>query len=510
MEKKDLNTTEEKSKRFQLTDYWKKRIHEIQVEGEIRAEYFASQFRFFFIGFLVFFSLLSQLGGRPRSELWGQLGGISVLFIFNIIAFFLLKKSKKTGIYYAQIKYFASFIEITTLTSLLWYLSISSKNPTHAYTGAMSFIYFMLIALASIRNRTSVIYFAGALALLQYGGLMFYMYGDMKPVIANLVELSATISPAMGAAGEKFVIISIAPMGFILKTFYMGLTAFLVIYSIKNANETSKKQANLIFDTEKKAILEENMRLGMELDVARQLQAMVLPSSQEISSCKDLQVAAMMEAATEVGGDYYDVYPMPNGSTYFAMGDVTGHGLQSGVVMMMTQCSFRTSLEHGGRSLSDILKNINSVLYGNIQGRMKDTRNLTLSLFHYENGKIHLTGQHEDFLIMKAGEKKSTVIDTMDLGIYVGLTDSIEGMVSEKIIDFAVGDAFLGYTDGVTEAENKDKQYYGHARLKKKFEELAHLPASEIITGIYADLRHFIGVTEIYDDISLMVVKRTN
>ena len=126
---------------------------------------------------------------------------------------------------------------------------------------------------------------------------MFYMYGDMKPVIANLVELSATISPAMGAAGEKFVIISIAPMGFILKTFYMGLTAFLVIYSIKNANETSKKQANLIFDTEKKAILEENMRLGMELDVARQLQAMVLPSSQEISSCKDLQVAAMMEAA---------------------------------------------------------------------------------------------------------------------------------------------------------------------------------------------------------------------
>jgi hypothetical protein len=64
----------EKAFRFQLTDYWKKRIHEIQIEGEIKAEYFASQFRFFFIGFLVIFSILSRLGGIPVVELYGQLG----------------------------------------------------------------------------------------------------------------------------------------------------------------------------------------------------------------------------------------------------------------------------------------------------------------------------------------------------------------------------------------------------------------------------------------------------
>lgn len=498
----------EKAFRFQLTDYWKKRIHEIQIEGEIKAEYFASQFRFFFIGFLVIFSILSRLGGRPVVELYGQLGAISILLVFNVFVFVLLRKTKNSGVYYSQIKFLASFIEISVLTILLWYFAVSSKNPTHVYTGAMSFIYFILIALASIRNRKSVIYFAGTLAILQYGGLMFYLYADIKPMIANLMQLTAQISPQMAEANEKFKIVSIEPMSFILKSFYMGLTAFLVIYSIKNANDTSQRQANLIFDTEKKAILEENMRLGMELDVARQLQAMVLPSSQEISSCKDLQVAAMMEAANEVGGDYYDVYPMPNGSTYFAMGDVTGHGLQSGVVMMMTQCSFRSSLERGGQTLPEMLMNINSVLFGNIQGRMKDTRNLTLSLFHYENGKIFLTGQHEDFLIMKSGEKESKVIDTIDLGIYVGLTDNIEGMVAEREIDFAIGDTFLGYTDGVTEAENHEKHYYGHHRLKAKFEELAHLPATEIVAGIYADLRAFIGNTEIFDDISLMVVKR--
>lgn len=494
--------------RFQLTDYYKQRIREIQIEMEIKAEVFASKFRFFFIGFLVLFAFLSRLGGRPVQELYYQLSGISVLFFFNIFVFFILKKSSAERIYYPKIKYTASLLEMTTLTGLLWYLSIASGNPTHTYTGAMSFIYFIFIALASIRNRKSVIYFAGGIAILQYVGLMFYFYGDIQPILQMIAELTASIAPAIAEAGSAFIIVSIAPMGFILKAFYMGTTSFLIIYSIANANETSRRQANLIFDTEKKAILEENMRLGMELDVARQLQAMVLPNAEELEGCKDLDVGAVMEAATEVGGDYYDVYPREDGSTYFAIGDVTGHGLQSGVIMMMTQCSFRSSIERGGQSLTEILHNINSVLFGNIQGRMKDSRNLTLSLFHYADGKIRLTGQHEDFLLIRKGSNKSEVIDTQDLGIYIGLTDNIEGMVNEREISFSEGDVFLGYTDGVTEAENQAKEYYGMERLRAKFEELSDLGASDIVSGIYRDLKDFIGEREVFDDISMIVVKR--
>jgi sigma-B regulation protein RsbU (phosphoserine phosphatase) len=497
-----------KGYRFQLTDYYKKRIQEIQIEGEIRAEVFASKFRFAFIGVLVLFAIISRLGGRPPIELYNQLAGISILLLFNIFAFILLQKSTRERKYYPQIKYSASFLELTTLTGLLWYLATSSKNPTHVYSGAMAFIYFIFIALASIRNRKSVIYFAGILAITQYLGLMVYFHGDMAIILSRVESMTALLAPNIAENGDVFKIVSIAPMGYFLKAFYMAVTGFLIIFSITNANETSRRQANLIFDTEKKAILEENMRLGMELDVARQLQAMVLPSETEIGSCRDLEVAAMMEAATEVGGDYYDVYPMANGSTYFAMGDVTGHGLQSGVIMMMTQCSFRSSIERGDQSLTQMLMNINAVLYGNIQGRMQDSRNLTLSLFQYKEGKLHLTGQHEDFLLVRSGEKQAQVIDTMDLGIYVGLTNDIGSMVQERVIDFQVGDVFLGYTDGVTEAENEQKEYYGHERLQKKFEEFAHLSAGEIVTGIYQDLKQFIGEREVLDDISLIVVKR--
>lgn len=503
---------EDKNKgyRFQLTDYYKKKIQDIHIEMEIKAEVFASKFRFFFIGFLVLVAILSRLGGRPVEELYFQLGGISLLLLFNIFAYSLLKKSTREQVYYPKIKFLASFMEMSTLTGLLWYMTISSKNPTHVYSGAMAFIYFIFMSLASIRNRVSVIYFAGSIALIQYLGLMFYFYGDMKPILDQMMALTQSIAPELYESGEVFKVVSIAPVSFILKGFYMGMTGFLIIYSINNANETSRRQSEVIFNTEKKAILEENMRLGMELDVARQLQAMVLPNTQELTTCKGLEVAALMEAATEVGGDYYDVYPLDNGSSFFAIGDVTGHGLQSGVIMMMTQCSYRSSVEKGEKSLPKILNNINSVLFGNIQGRMQDSRNLTLSLFKYEDGKITLTGQHEDFLLKRKDSSSSETIDTMDLGIYVGLTDNISAMVAEKEFEFNVGDIFLGYTDGVTEAENSKKEYYGHERLVQVFESLSHLSSQEIVSGIYSDLKSFIGETEVFDDISLLVVKRTS
>ncbi len=81
---------------------------------------------------------------------------------------------------------------------------------------------------------------------------------------------------------------------------------------------------------------EENIRLSAELDVARQLQQMVLPRPSEFEGIKNLEIAGFMEPADEVGGDYYDVLSQ-NGKVTLTIGDVTGHGLESGVLMIMAQ-----------------------------------------------------------------------------------------------------------------------------------------------------------------------------
>jgi serine phosphatase RsbU (regulator of sigma subunit) len=90
----------------------------------------------------------------------------------------------------------------------------------------------------------------------------------------------------------------------------------------------------------------ENLRMGAELEITRQLQQLILPKPEELAAVAGLDIAGYMEPADEVGGDYYDVLA-DNGQVKIGIGDVTGHGLESGMVMLMTQMAVRTLLTSG-------------------------------------------------------------------------------------------------------------------------------------------------------------------
>jgi serine phosphatase RsbU (regulator of sigma subunit) len=260
---------------------------------------------------------------------------------------------------------------------------------------------------------------------------------------------------------------------------------------------------------QKNQLERENMRMGMELDVARQIQTMILPFQGDFDQCQDLEVAARMDTATEVGGDFYEVLPQADGSTYFGIGDVTDHGLQSGIVMLMTQSAIRSLLDGGHIKLQDALNQINMILYKNIQDRMNDRRNLTLSLLHYANGKVRITGQHESVILLRHNEATAVQIDTLDLGMYVGLTnDAFEDYVQELSFDFNKGDIMLLYTDGATEAENEKQELYGIHRLMAVVEKHRNKSSKEIINEITKEIYQFIGQKQLLDDISLVIVKR--
>ena len=92
-----------------------------------------------------------------------------------------------------------------------------------------------------------------------------------------------------------------------------------------------------------KQLKAENLRMETELDVARQLQQMLLPREEELQKIEGLDIAGFMKPADEIGGDYYDVL-QHNGHVKIGIGDVTGHGLESGIVMLMTQMGVRTLL----------------------------------------------------------------------------------------------------------------------------------------------------------------------
>lgn len=254
-----------------------------------------------------------------------------------------------------------------------------------------------------------------------------------------------------------------------------------------------------------KKLQAENVRMGAELDVSRQLQQMILPSQLELNKIKELDIAAFMIAADEVGGDYYDI--LQHGDLIkIGIGDVTGHGLASGVLMLMVQMAVRTLLINDVTDPKTFLNVLNRALYGNVQ-RMNSDKNLTLLLIDYHQGTMHLSGQHEEILLVRRSGSVER-IDTFDLGFIVGLEEDISDFIAHLDIKLESGDGIVLYTDGITEAVDVDNRQYGIERLCTVISRHWQEPALAVQQAVIDDVYRHIGKQKVYDDITLLVLKQ--
>jgi serine phosphatase RsbU (regulator of sigma subunit) len=249
----------------------------------------------------------------------------------------------------------------------------------------------------------------------------------------------------------------------------------------------------------------ENLRMGTELEVSRHLQQMVLPTRLELDEIKDLEIACYMEPATEVGGDYYDILRHASG-VKIGIGDVTGHGLESGVLMLMVQTAVRTLLESNIRDPKLFLAALNRSIYANVQ-RMNLDKNLTLTLLDYNDGKLHLTGQHEEILLVR-GNGRIERLDTIDLGFMIGMIPDIDHLLGYAETSLEAGDGIVLYTDGITEAHNRAREMYGLERLCAVISRYWHDGVEAVQHAVIADVHRHLEGQEIRDDLTLLVLKR--
>ena len=224
--------------------------------------------------------------------------------------------------------------------------------------------------------------------------------------------------------------------------------------------------------------------------MTRKLQQMILPKDRELSQIRDLDIAGFMEPAAEVGGDYYDVLHS-NGRVKIGIGDVTGHGLESGVLMIMVQTAVRSLLANNETDTVKIFNAINRTIYDNVQ-RMNSDKNLTLALPDYSDGIISLSGQHEEMIVVRASGMVER-IDTIDLGFPIGLESDITDFVASTRVELHPGDVVVLYTDGITEAENDEGVLYGVERLCEVVKQNWQRDAADIRQAAISDLRQHIG-----------------
>lgn len=249
----------------------------------------------------------------------------------------------------------------------------------------------------------------------------------------------------------------------------------------------------------------ENLRLSAELEITKRLQMMLLPKEKELSQIENLDIAGFTEPADEFGGDYYDVL-QHHGRITIGIGDVTGHGLESGVLMLMVQTAVRTLMENNETEPKKFFEVLNRTIYKNVQ-RMDSTKNLSLCLVNYHEGVLSLSGQHEELVVVRSNGAVER-IDTIDLGFPIGLEETIEDFIFQTQVQLNTGDVVVLYTDGVTEAENNLGVQYGLENLCAIVKQSYQESAQDIRQSVIANLRSHIGVQKVHDDITLVVLKQ--
>ncbi len=250
----------------------------------------------------------------------------------------------------------------------------------------------------------------------------------------------------------------------------------------------------------------DNLRMSAELEVAQRLQQMLLPSTADLNNNEQLQIASLMQAADEIGGDYYDVIEH-NKHTRIVIGDVTGHGLESGVLMLMVQAALRTLVIHDVTNPIQLFKSLNQSIYENVERTQMD-KNLTLTMLDYCDGNVTITGQHEEVLIVrKSGEIER--IDTLELGFMIGLESDIGHLLASVDVQLYQGDGIVLYTDGLIEAQNAAKETFGVERVCDLLQNCwQQSTAEEVIEFIMNGLHDYTATKELEDDLTLLVCKQ--
>jgi sigma-B regulation protein RsbU (phosphoserine phosphatase) len=274
----------------------------------------------------------------------------------------------------------------------------------------------------------------------------------------------------------------------------------------EEAEEASRTKSRFLGEIKRlnDRLKRENSRMSSELEVSQRLQQMMLPRNEDLQGITNLDISGSMEAATEVGGDYYDVVSGDKG-VVFGIGDVTGHGLESGVIAIMVRTAIRTLLASGDYDSRKFFEVLNRVVYENTR-LMNCDRNLTLSLLRYQDELVTVSGQHEEVLVVRENGDLERH-DTVNLGFPLGLEEKISSFIGEATIPLQHGDVMVVYTDGITEAINRAGVAYGIERLceavKKSHRQLAH----GIRESVLKNLREYVGGQELHDDVSLLVIK---
>lgn len=241
-----------------------------------------------------------------------------------------------------------------------------------------------------------------------------------------------------------------------------------------------------------------------DLTVAREIQHAILPRSFKLKmeDADLVDIYASMVAAKDVGGDFYEFFPIDDHRIGFTIADVSGKGVPAAIFMAVS----RTLLKATG--MRDVASNVciqmvNDMLCGESVESMFVT--VFYGIYDLKTGEIDFTnaGHNPPYILHADGTVEML---KSECNLVLG---AIEGMTfKNESLRLNPGDALVMYTDGVTEAENKDHEQFGEARLEAALAELKGAESKQIVDTVNAKVKEFVAGAAQSDDITQLVIRR--
>jgi hypothetical protein len=242
----------------------------------------------------------------------------------------------------------------------------------------------------------------------------------------------------------------------------------------------------------------ERERVKAEIDAANRIQAALLPV--EAPHLAGASVASHYRAATEIGGDYFDFLPQPNGEIGIAFGDVSGHGLTSGIVMAMAKSALlvQVDVDASPRTVMNVL---NDIVIRTAPRRILMTFFFGLLDPRAQSLRFSSAG-HLDPYVYRAKQKRLEALSSWGFPLGVRRREPFR----EHDVEFEPGDRLILYSDGLIEAIDDDGEPFGFDRFERVLLDAGHLPAEEIKKTLLGSIRKFTRNRPPEDDQTLVVV----
>ena len=241
-----------------------------------------------------------------------------------------------------------------------------------------------------------------------------------------------------------------------------------------------------------------------DLAVAREIQQAILPRvfppfPEEV---EHMDIAASMNAAKDVGGDFYDFFRIDADRIGFTIADVSGKGVPAAIFMAVSRTLIRATGIRGVTA-SECITYINGLLAKESVNYMFVT--VFYGIYNCRTGEVtYANAGHNPPYVMRADGSLETLPMSKDL--VAGVIDDYQ--FTEETLHLEPGDTLLLFTDGVTEATDTKENEYGEERLSMLLSHSSKLTCQEIVDKVKADVKAFAGEAEQSDDITLLALKR--